>query len=60
MAAMPDLPGTMEAVHPMLEYDTTPNWVRGELLATPLFIPEQVKRTEGWVSLPPDLGWELS
>jgi D-galactarolactone cycloisomerase len=61
MTAMPDLPGTMEAVQPMLDNVTTPNWFREELLATPLSILEQVKRNGGWVSLPPEpgLGTEL-
>ena len=61
LAAMPDLPGAMEPVQPMLEYDTTPNRFREELLATPLSIPDQVKRNGGWVSLPqgPGLGIEL-
>ena len=56
LAAMPDLPGAMEPVQPMLEYDTTPNRFREELLTTPLSIPEQVKRNGGWVSLPPGPG----
>jgi D-galactarolactone cycloisomerase len=56
LAAMPDLPGAAEPVQPMLEYDTTPNRFREELLATPLAISEQVKRNGGWVSLPPGPG----
>lgn len=56
LAAMPDLPGAAEPVQPMLEYDTTPNRFREELLVKPLAIPEQVKRNGGWVSLPPGPG----
>lgn len=56
LAAMPDLPGAAEPVQPMLEYDTTPNRFREELLVKPLAIPEQVKRNDGWVSLPPGPG----
>jgi D-galactarolactone cycloisomerase len=56
LAAMPHLPGAAEPVQPMLEYDTTPNRFREELLVKPLNIPEQVKRNGGWVSLPPGPG----
>jgi D-galactarolactone cycloisomerase len=58
---MPDLPGAAEPVQPMLEYDTTPNRFREELLVKPLAIPEQVKKNGGWVSLPagPGLGIEI-
>jgi D-galactarolactone cycloisomerase len=56
LAAMPHLPGAAEPVQPMLEYDTTPNRFREELLVKPLNIPDQVKRNGGWVSLPPGPG----
>ncbi len=56
LAALPDLPGAAEPVQPMLEYDTTPNRFREELLVKPLDIPGQVKRNGGWVSLPPGPG----
>jgi len=56
LAAMPDLPGAAEPVQPMLEYDTTPNRFREELLVKPLAIPEQVTQNGGWVSLPPGPG----
>ena len=56
LAAMPNLPGSIEPVQPMLEYDTTPNRFREELLVTPLSIPDQVKRNGGGVSLPPGPG----
>lgn len=61
LTAMPDLPGAAEPVQPMLEYDTTPNRFREELLVKPLAIPEQVKQNSGWVSLPagPGLGIEI-
>ena len=56
LAAMPPLPGAAEPVQPMLEYDTTPNRFREELLVKPLDVPGQVKRNGGWVSLPPGPG----
>lgn len=61
LAAMPDLPGGLHPVQPMLEYDTTPNLFREELLASPLGILEQVRRSGGWVELPrgPGLGIDI-
>lgn len=61
LAAMPDLPGGAHPVQPMLEYDTTPNRFREELLQAPLNILRQVKENEGWVDLPkgPGLGIDL-
>jgi len=61
LAAMPDLPGGLHPVQPMLEYDTTPNLFREELLVTSLGILEQVSRNGGWVALPggPGLGIEI-
>jgi D-galactarolactone cycloisomerase len=61
LAAMPDLPGGVHPVQPMLEYDTTPNLFREELLVTSLGILEQVSRNGGWVALPggPGLGIEI-
>lgn len=58
LAALPDLPGAAEPVQPMLEYDTTPNRFREELLKVPLRIGEQVRRNGGSVALPagPGLG----
>ena len=58
LAALPDLPGAAYPVQPMLEYDTTPNKFREELLENPLRILEQVKENDGTVSLPqgPGLG----
>ena len=61
LAAMPDLPGGAHPVQPMLEYDTTPNRFREELLKEPLNILRQVKQNGGWVGLPkgPGLGIEI-
>lgn len=61
LAAIPDLPGAAHPVQPMLEYDTTPNLFREELLERPLMILAQVKANDGWVGLPegPGLGVEL-
>lgn len=61
LAAMPDLPGGIHPVQPMLEYDTTPNLFREKLLVTSLGILEQVSRNGGWVGLPggPGLGIEI-
>ena len=61
LAALPDLPGGAHPVQPMLEYDTTPNRFREELLTEPLGIMEQVQRSGGTVGLPrgPGLGIEL-
>lgn len=58
LAALPDFPGAAHPVQPMLEYDTTPNRFREELLAEPLNILEQVKASGGTVALPekPGLG----
>lgn len=60
LASLPDLPGAMYPVQPMLEYDTTPNKFREELLTQPLNIKAQVKQNEGTVTLPqgPGLGIE--
>ena len=61
LAALPDLPGGAHPVQPMLEYDTTPNRFREELLKEPLSILKQVKQNDGWVGLPkgPGLGIEI-
>ncbi len=61
LAALPNLPGGAHPVQPMLEYDTTPNRFREELLKEPLDILKQVKQNDGWVSLPkgPGLGIEI-
>jgi len=61
LAALPDLPGGAHPVQPMLEYDTTPNRFREELLKEPLNVLKQVKQNDGWVGLPqgPGLGFEI-
>ncbi len=61
LAAMPDLPGGAHPVQPLLEYDTTPNRFREELLEEPLGILQQVASNGGWVGLPkgPGLGVAL-
>ena len=58
LAALPDMPGAAHPVQPMLEYDTTPNRFREELLEKPLNIGRQVKENDGTVALPagPGLG----
>lgn len=61
LAAMPDLPGGAHPAQPMLEYDTTPNMFRENLLTEPLGVLDQVAANGGWVELPtgPGLGIEL-
>ncbi len=61
LASMPDLPGGAHPIQPMLEYDTTPNRFREELLAEPLDVLGQVKESGGSVALPkgPGLGIEI-
>ena len=58
LAALPDLPGAAHPIQPMLEYDTTPNRFREELLQEPLMIGEQVAASGGTVAIPtkPGLG----
>jgi D-galactarolactone cycloisomerase len=61
IAALPDAPGGLYQFEPMLEYDTTPNHFREQLLAEPLDVLGQVKASGGWVMVPdkPGLGVEL-
>lgn len=61
LAALPDLPGGAHPVQPMLEYDTTPNRFREDLLETSLGVLEQVKKSGGFVTVPegPGLGIEV-
>jgi len=58
LAAMPPLPGGLHPWEPMLEFDTTDNKFRDELLETPLNIQQQVANNAGRVVLPhgPGLG----
>lgn len=60
LAAMPPLPGGLHPWEPMLEFDTTPNMFRDNLLVKPLSIQEQVKSNGGWIALPkgPGIGVE--
>ena len=61
LAAMPPLPGGHHASEPMLEFDTTDNRFRDELLCTPLGIQEQVAKSGGYASIPegPGLGIDV-
>ncbi len=60
LAAMPPLPGGLFPWEPMLEFDTTDNKFRDELLVDPLNIQSQVASTGGFVAIPsgPGLGVE--
>lgn len=60
LAAMPPLPGGLFPWEPMLEFDTTDNKFRDELLTDPLNIQSQVASTGGFVEIPngPGLGVE--
>ena len=60
LAAMPPLPGGMHPWEPMLEFDTTDNKFRDELLTQPLNIQQQVAANGGRVEIPngPGLGVE--
>lgn len=52
LAAMPPLPGGLHPWEPMLEFDTTDNKFRDELLQVPLDIQAQVKSNGGRVGIP--------
>lgn len=52
LAAMPPLPGGLHPWEPMLEFDTTDNKFRDDLLQEPLNIQDQVKRNRGRVKVP--------
>ncbi|WP_170476215.1 mandelate racemase/muconate lactonizing enzyme family protein [Ruegeria arenilitoris] len=58
LAAMPPLPGGLFPREPWLEFDTTENRFRDELLSVPLNIQNQVKTNAGRVAIPdgPGLG----
>jgi D-galactarolactone cycloisomerase len=60
LAAMPPLPGGLYPEEPILEFDTTDNRFRDDLLTTPLNIKGQVKKNGGYVSIPdsPGIGVE--
>ncbi|MEP3280330.1 MAG: mandelate racemase/muconate lactonizing enzyme family protein [Stappiaceae bacterium] len=59
-AAMPPIPGGLNPSEPMLEFDTTHNLFRDELLVDPLNIQSQVANNKGRVIIPegPGLGIE--
>lgn len=58
LAAMPPLPGGLHPREPLLEFDTTDNKFRDQLLKEPLNIQGQVAATGGHVAIPdgPGLG----
>ena len=56
LAAMPPLPGGLFPWEPMLEFDTTDNKFRDELLQEPLDIQGQVKNNNGRVTIPDGAG----
>lgn len=60
LAAMPPMPGGLHPWEPMLEFDTTENQFRDNLLADPLDIQGQIARNKGRVAIPtgPGLGVE--
>ncbi|MFY0633569.1 MAG: mandelate racemase/muconate lactonizing enzyme family protein [Vannielia sp.] len=60
LAAMPPLPGGLFPWEPMLEFDTTDNRFRDDLLSEPLDIQGQVARSGGYAAVPegPGLGVE--
>lgn len=60
LAAMPPLPGGMVQREPMLEFDTTHNLFRDEMVTEPLEIRTQIRSQDGLVSVPdrPGIGVE--
>lgn len=58
LAAMPAIPGGLHPWEPMLEFDTTDNKFRDQLLEEPLDIQKQIKNNNGRVAPPkgPGLG----
>lgn len=56
LAAMPPMPGGLHPWEPMLEFDTTDNKFRDDLLTEPLDIQAQVKANAGRVSIPQGAG----
>jgi D-galactarolactone cycloisomerase len=49
---MPALPGGLHPWEPMLEFDTTDNKFRDELLIEPLNIQNQLQKNQGRVAIP--------
>lgn len=60
LAAMPALPGGLYPREPMLEFDTTDNKFRDQLLTEPLNIQTQVAQTSGFVTIPQGPGLGIS
>ncbi|MGI9514270.1 MAG: mandelate racemase/muconate lactonizing enzyme family protein [Anderseniella sp.] len=60
LAAMPPLPGGLFPREPLLEFDTTDNKFRDNMLVEPLDIQAQVKASGGYVAIPdsPGIGVE--
>ena len=56
LAAMPPLPGGIHPIDPLLEFDTTDNKFRDELIIDPLKIQQQVSANGGFVSIPDNPG----
>jgi D-galactarolactone cycloisomerase len=56
LAAMPPLPGGLHPWEPMLEFDTTDNKFRDNLLTEPMNIQQQVKDNNGRVEIPTGAG----
>ena len=56
LAAMPPLPGGIHPIEPLLEFDTTDNKFRDELIIDPLKIQQQVSANGGFVSIPDNPG----
>ena len=56
LAAMPPLPGGLFPREPWLEFDTTDNKFRDNLLTEPLNIQQQVKKSGGHVAVPRGAG----
>ena len=56
LAAMPPLPGGIHPIEPLLEFDTTENKFRDELIIDPLKIQQQVSANGGFVSIPDNPG----
>ncbi len=52
LAAIPPLPGGLHPQEPMLEFDTTDNKFRDDLLTEPLNIQQQVAHKKGYVEIP--------
>ncbi len=56
LAAMPPMPGGLFSREPMLEFDTTHNLFRDQLLTQPLSIQSQVAANKGFVNVPQGAG----